>query len=73
MSHITSVIKAAYDFFAGDAILLGATALAFAVGTLLERTTHAPNALIAVCFVVLLVGGLVATLGRELRARPRQR
>jgi len=73
MSRIARAIKAAYDFFAGDAILLGATALAFALGTLLERTAHVPNALIAVCFVVLLVGGLVATLGRELHGRPRQR
>jgi len=73
MSHMARALKATYDFFAGDAILLGATALAFALGTLLERVAHAPNPLIATCFVVLLAGGLVTTLGRELRGRSRHR
>jgi hypothetical protein len=73
MNRIVSALKATYDFFAGDAILLGAVALAFVLGSVLERVTHAPNALTAACFIALLVGGLVATLGRELRGRPRQR
>ena len=69
MSRITNALKATYFFFAGDAILLGAVAIAFALGTLLVRALKAPNALVAVLFVACIVGGLATTLGRELRGR----
>ena len=73
MNRLASAVKATYNFFAGDAMLLVATLLAFVVGALLVRTVHAPNALAAAIFVALIVGGLAATLGREVRGRPRQR
>ena len=69
MSRITNALKATYYFFAGDAILLGAVAIAFALGTLLVRALKAPNALVAVLFVACIVGGLATTLGRELHGR----
>jgi membrane protein implicated in regulation of membrane protease activity len=73
MSRITGAVKAAYNFFAGDAILLVATLAAFVIGGLLVGAAKAPNALVALVFVALIVGGLATTLGRELRGRPRQR
>jgi hypothetical protein len=65
-------LKATYNFFAGDAILLVAVALAFLLAFALERA-ELPNTLIAVLFVACIVSGLVTTLARELRGRPRQR
>jgi len=73
MNRIIGALKATYNFFAGDAIILGGVALAFIVGTLLVRVMNAPNALAAIVFVALIVGGLVVTLGRELVGRPRTR
>jgi hypothetical protein len=72
MNAIMRGLKATYNFFAGDAILLVAVAVAFLLAFALERTTL-PNALIAVLFVACIVGGLVTTLAREARGRPRQR
>jgi hypothetical protein len=72
MNAIMRGLKATYNFFAGDAILLVAVAVAFLLAFALERTTT-PNALIAVLFVACIVGGLVTTLAREVRGRPRQR
>ena len=73
MSRVMGAVKAAYNFFAGDAILLVAALAAFVIGGLLVGAAKAPNALVAVVFVALIVGGLATTLGRELRGRPRQR
>ncbi|HEU5438779.1 MAG TPA: hypothetical protein VFU88_05780 [Ktedonobacterales bacterium] len=73
MNRIVGALKATYTFFAGDAIILGGVALAFIAGTLLVRVLQAPNALSALVFVALIVAGLVLTLGRELRGRPRTR
>lgn len=73
MNRITGAVKATYNFFAGDAILLVAVLAAFVIGRLLVGAARAPNALVAVIFVALIVGGLATTLGRELRGRPRQR
>jgi hypothetical protein len=72
LNAIVRGIKAAYSFFAGDAILLVAVALAFLLAFALERASL-PNTLIALLFVACIVGGLVTTLARELRGRPRQR
>jgi hypothetical protein len=72
LNAIVRGLKATYNFFAGDAILLIAVAIAFLLAFALERAS-APNALIAVLFVACIVGGLVTTLARELRGRPRQR
>jgi hypothetical protein len=73
MNRILGAAKATYNFFAGDAILLTAVALAFIVGTLLIHVFNAPNALSAAVFVAFIVGGLVTTLGREVQGRPRSR
>jgi hypothetical protein len=73
MNTILRALKATYNFFSGDAILLAATVLAFALGLLLVRVLAAPNPLVAVIFVGCIVGGLALTLGRELRGRVRQR
>lgn len=73
MNRIANGAKATYNFFAGDAILLVATLLAFVVGTLLLRAASAPNPLAASVFVAIIVAGLAATLSREVRGRPRRR
>ena len=73
MNRIANAVKATYDFFAGDAILLVATLLAFVAGALLVRAASAPNPLAAAIFVAIIVGGLATTLGREVRGRPRRR
>ena len=72
MKEIVRGLKATYNFFAGDAILLVAVAIAFLLAFALERASL-PNPLVAVVFVGCIVGGLVTTLARELRGRPRQR
>lgn len=73
MSRIAGAVKATYNFFAGDAIILGGVVLAFALGALLLDVAKAPNALAAVVFVAIISGSLALTLGRELAGRPRQR
>ena len=65
MSRITGALKATYNFFAGDAILLGAVAAAFILALLLVHAFDAANALVAVVFVGIIVAGLTTTLGRE--------
>jgi uncharacterized membrane protein len=70
MKPIMNALKATYYFFAGDAILLVAVLLAFGLATLLARVS-APNVLVAVIFIALIVGGLMLTLGRELLGRKR--
>ena len=72
MNAIVRGLRATYNFFAGDAILLVAVASAFLLAFALERAELA-NPLIAAIFVACIVGGLVTTLARELRGRPRQR
>ena len=73
MNRVTRAIKATYNFFAGDAIILSAVIIAFLVGAGLARAIHAPNQLVAVLFVLLIIGGLATTLGRELAGRPKLR
>ncbi len=73
MERVLGALKATYNFFSGDAILLSATIIAFGLALLLARVVNAPNALVAVLFVAIIIGGLVVTLGREIAGRPRQR
>jgi hypothetical protein len=68
MNAIMRAVKATYNFFAGDAIILSAVVVAFILGAVLARAAHAPNALVAVLFVAIIAGGLIATLSRELAA-----
>jgi F0F1-type ATP synthase assembly protein I len=72
LNAIVRGLKATYNFFAGDAILLIAVLVAFLLAFALERA-DLPNPLIAAIFVACIVGGLVTTLAREVRGRPRQR
>ena len=72
MQRVLNAIKATYNFFSGDAILLSAVIVAFFLGLALVKL-GAPNALVAVIFVAIIVGGLVVTLRREIAGRPRQR
>lgn len=73
MNAVARALKATYNFFAGDAILLSMTVIAFVMGLLLVHVVSAPNALVAAIFLGCIVGGLALTLGRELRGRERQR
>ena len=71
MNRITNVLKATYNFFAGDAIILIAVVAAFVIGWLLVHTLKAANALVGAIFIVLMLAGLTITLGRELAGRKR--
>ena len=71
LQAIARALKATYNFFASDAILLVATAVAFVLGALLIHLLAAPSALVAIIFVAIIVAGLALTLGREARGRPR--
>lgn len=71
MNRVTSALKATYNFFAGDAIILTGVVAAFVIGLLLVHAAKAPNALVAAIFIVLIVAGLTITLGRELAGRKR--
>ena len=71
MKRVVGILKAIYFFFAGDAILLAAVLLAFGLAALLGKVMQAPNVLVAIIFIALIVGGLVLTFGREVRGRPR--
>ncbi|HKV83361.1 MAG TPA: hypothetical protein VJN88_02315 [Ktedonobacterales bacterium] len=71
MNRIMGILKATYNFFAGDAIILTAVIAAFVIGWLLVHAAKAPNALIAVVFIVLILAGITTTLGRELAGRKR--
>ena len=73
MNAILRGIKAAYNFFAGDAIILTAVVIAFALGLFLDKAVQASSVVIAVVFIALIVLGLALTLGREVRGRPRVR
>lgn len=70
MRKVLRALKAVYDFFTGDAIMLAATVVAFAAAFTLVRTARA-NVLAAAAFIFFIVAGLVATLIRELTDRPR--
>ncbi len=71
MTRALGILKAIYAFFAGDMILLVAVLLAFGLAALLGKVAQAPNVLVAILFIALIVGGLTLTLSRELRGRPR--
>lgn len=73
MERVLGALKATYNFFSGDAILLTAAIVAFLLCLALVRLASAPNTLVAILFVVIIVAGLVITLRREIAGRPRQR
>jgi hypothetical protein len=66
MKSLLCGLKAVYEFFAGDAILLSAVALAFALAAVLLRVHGGSNLLTAGLFVAIIFAGLVASLRREI-------
>ncbi len=73
MNRIVNVLKATYNFFVGDAILLAAVVVAFLLGTIILHVLTSPgfgarNVIAAVLLIAIVVAGLAATLGRELMA-----
>lgn len=72
MDRIVGALKATYNFFSGDAILLSAVIVAFLLGLLLIQALHAPSLVVGVLFLVIIVGALFTTLRREVAGRPRQ-
>lgn len=73
MNALLRGIKATYNFFAGDMIILVSVLLAFALGLFLDKALRASTVVLAVIFIVLIVLGLTLTLAREARGRPRVR
>jgi hypothetical protein len=70
MRRLGRALKAVFDFFTGDAIMLGTTVAAFVAAFILVRTARS-GGVAAVVFIFLIVAGLVATLVRELMDRSR--
>lgn len=73
MNTFVRAIKATYNFFAGDAIILTTVMLAFALTALLLHMANAPMPLTALLFVTTMMTELTATLGREVAGRPKHR
>lgn len=73
MDRVVGALKATYNFFSGDAILLSAVIVAFLLGLLLIQALHASSLVVGVIFLVIIVGALFTTLRREVAGRPRQR
>ncbi|HEX9036748.1 MAG TPA: hypothetical protein VF808_07125 [Ktedonobacterales bacterium] len=73
MNRILSAAKATYNFFSGDAITLVATVIAFGITWILARQVKAPGVVVGILFLLIIIGGLVTTLGREIAGRPRVR
>jgi hypothetical protein len=71
LGRITGAIKATYNFFVGDAIILVAVIAAFIVVGILVHGLHVANPIAAITLIVIIVAGLATTLGRELVGRKR--
>jgi hypothetical protein len=71
LSRITGAIKATYNFFVGDAIILVSVATAFLLVGILVHGLHVANPVAAITLIVIIVAGLATTLGRELAGRKR--
>ncbi len=74
MQVILNALKATYNFFVGDVILLAGAAVAFLLATVFLHFAFAPgsstgNILGAVALIAFIVIGLIATLARELMGR----
>jgi|GEM_PF-904303 len=69
MNDVLRVIKAAYNFFAGDVSILAGASIAFVGTFLLGRFAHAPNALVGLLFVAFLLAGLTDSRTREVAGR----
>lgn len=65
LTRVFGVIKAAYNFFVGDAIILIAVIVAFGVGAALAHVPGSANPLVAIVMIGIILAGLVTTLGRE--------
>jgi hypothetical protein len=69
LRRITGAIKATYNFFVGDAIILVAVVTAFVVVAILVHGLHVANPIAAIALIAIIVAGLATTLGRELAGR----
>ena len=65
------VLKSIYNFLCGDPFILATTLVSFVVSGLLVSVVRAPNLLVVIVFVGLIVAGLVLALARERHAGKR--
>jgi hypothetical protein len=72
VKRIAGIAKATYNFFAGDAIVLAAVAMAFLIAGLLAAVGPRSQLLSGSVFVALILLGITLTLGRE-RASARRK
>jgi hypothetical protein len=74
MSRILGALKAAYNFFAGDPIILSMVVIAFVAAFVLARALAASSRQLVtgLVFVALILLGLALTLARERAGRERQ-
>lgn len=73
MNQIVRGIKATYNFFAGDAIILAFVIVAFIGAWGMHALAQIDNRAVALTFVALIIAGLSLTLNRELGGRPKTR
>ncbi|HLZ23734.1 MAG TPA: hypothetical protein VKQ30_16610 [Ktedonobacterales bacterium] len=65
MNAILRGIKATYNFFSGDAIILSTVLIAFALGFFLDKVVGVSSLVLTIVFIALIVLGLALTLSRE--------
>jgi hypothetical protein len=74
MDRVLGILKAAYNFFSGDAIILTIVAVAFIAAKILDVFVPgaSANVIAAVVFIVLILASITATLARERAGRVRR-
>jgi hypothetical protein len=73
VDRVLGAAKATYNFFTGDAIVLGLVAVAFVVAAAIAHLAPGAQLAAGVVFVALILLGITLTLGREREAARRGR
>ncbi|HEV7128583.1 MAG TPA: hypothetical protein VGN32_14230 [Ktedonobacterales bacterium] len=71
-ARIMGALVATYNFFVGDAVILGVVAAAFVITALLVFVAHSSQLLAGIVFVALILLSVTLTLGRERAATQRK-
>ena len=70
--RVMGALKATYNFFVGDAIILAVVAAAFIIGALLLYVAHSSQLAVGIVFIALILLSLTLSLGRERAATQRK-
>lgn len=72
MTQVVGALKATYNFFSGDPIVLSLVVVAFVVAYALEHFVPSNQLLAGAVFVALILLSITLTLGRERAATRRK-